>query len=157
MKKITALALVLVMVLTVFAACNKGEAEKTTYTVKITIKNQDEVMYGPDSITLEGTTKNVPTIYDAIVYYLNENEIEFKPGELGGHSIIKSIEDATETDDMFWQFLVDNTQMKYRYDSLQIKDGNDILFFLDKDIEDTSTETEAPTEAVETAKDDYDG
>ena len=57
MKKIIAFSLILVMIMFAFASCNNegdaAEGDGTTYTVKVTIKdNKNNILYGPEEVTL---------------------------------------------------------------------------------------------------------
>lgn len=159
MKRIICVALALIMACSLLVACGKTEAEETTYTVKLTIKNGSEKMYGPESIKINGTAENVPTVLDVILNYLDEEEIPYEKSTLANYEIITSIDGVKESGGKFWQVLVDGEEPDARYAALEIADGNDIEFFFGKNLDDTDDSTEAQTEAkpVVTANDDYNG
>lgn len=150
MKKIIALVLSLVMIVCVFASCNKGGDSETKITVKISIENDGEEMYPLQEVTLTKTEDFTPTVYDAVIQLLEDNEAEYKTSTLGSYNIITSIDGVTETDDKFWQILVDGDEPDARYAALPIAEGNEILFFCGKNLQDTGTTAPATTEEPET-------
>ena len=95
MKKIIAFSLILVMIMFAFASCNNegdaAEGDGTTYTVKVTIKdNKNNILYGPEEVTLSQEDGNVPTVFDAVCQVLDLNEAKYETGTFAGNSIIKS-------------------------------------------------------------------
>lgn len=157
MKRFICIALALIMSCSFLVACGKDEAEETTYNVKLTIKNGSEKMYGPETIAVKITDGSVPTVLDVLLNYLDENEIPYEKSTLANYEIITSIDGVKESSDQFWQVLVDGEEPDARYAALLVADGNDIEFFLGKNLDDTdTTETEETTEApVVTANDGY--
>lgn len=159
MRKFICAFLAAVMACTLLVACKKDTVDEQTINVKLTIKNGTEKMYGPASIAAKTTDGKAPTVLDVILNYLEENEIPYEKSTLANYEIITSIDGVKETSDSFWQLLVDGKAPDARYAALQVADGNDIEFFIGKNLEDTGDTTEAQTEKkpVQTAKDDYNG
>lgn len=159
MKKIICAFLAAVMACTLLVACKKDEVEETTLNVKLTIRNENEKMYGPETLAVKTVDGKAPTVLDVILNYLDENEIPYEKSTLANYEIITSIDGVKESGDSFWQVLVDGKEPKARYAALEVADGNDIEFFLGKNLDDTGVTTEAQTEktTVQTANDDYNG
>ena len=161
MKKVVFALLVVALICSVFTACGKNEEEtdQSSYTVKLTIKTQTDTICNGESITMEDNEDGTPTVFDVVCKYLDENEIPYEKDVFAGYDIITSIDGAAENgDDIFWQVLVDGKEPDGRYAALEIEDGNNIEFFLGKNLQDTDTETETeePAPEVQTADDGYD-
>ena len=159
MKKIVFAVLIFALICGAFTACGKQEeAEQKNYTVKLTIKTLTETICKAETVTIEGVEDDAPTVFDVVCKYLDENEIPYEKDVFAGYDIITSIDGAKEDGDVFWQVLVDGEEPDGRYAALMIADGNDIEFFLGKNLDDTETETETEAKVtVQTAADDYDG
>lgn len=159
MKKIICAVLAVIMACTLLVACKKNEVEEQTINVKLTIKNGTEKMYGPASIATKTVDGKAPTVLDVILNYLDENEITYEKSTLASYEIITSIDGVKETKDSFWQVLVDGKEPKARYAALLVEEGNNIEFFIGKNLDGTGDTTEAQTETrpVQTANDDYNG
>lgn len=157
MKKIICAVLAVIMACTLLVACKNDETEEQTLNVKLTIKNGDDKMFGPETLAVKTVDGKAPTVLDVILNYLDENEIAYEKSTLAKYEIITSIDGVKETGDRFWQILVDGKEPDARYAALEVADGNDIEFFLGKNLDDTATTTEAQTakKPVQTAKDDY--
>lgn len=162
MKKLIAILLCAVMVCAVLASC-KGSStdESSSYTVKLTIKNGDEVLHGPENVTMEATEEDFPTVLDVILQYVADSDgeitCETASRTLAGKTSteIISIDSAKKDSSVFWQVLINNKTANINAD---IEDGDDIVFFLDKNADVSETETEAITTAeVQTANDDFNG
>lgn len=152
MKKTIALVLSLIMVMAVFASCggNKPTEDETkSYTVKVTIRNEGTVMYGPDEeITIlqeEGATQ--PTVYDAVYQLLKTygEDAKFETGTLGGYNIFTSIDGVKEDSEAnkFWQFLVDGEEVDARYGAFALSEGMKIDFYYGLSADDTGVVTTA--------------
>ena len=158
MKKIIAFSLILVMIMFAFASCNNegdaAEGDGTTYTVKVTIKNN--ILYGPEEVTLSQEDGNVPTVFDAVCQVLDLNEAKYETGTFAGNSIIKSIDGIAETSDEFWQFLLDGEEVESRYGACQLIDKSSIDFYygINSDVSQTAATTEPQTDA-KTVNDGY--
>ena len=157
MKKIIAFSLILVMIMFAFASCNNegdaAEGDGTTYTVKVTIKdNKNNILYGPEEVTLSQEDGNVPTVFDAVCQVLDLNEAKYETG----NSIIKSIDGIAETSDEFWQFLLDGEEVEARYGACQLIDKSSIDFYygINSDVSQTAATTEPQTDA-KTVNDGY--
>ena len=161
MKKIIAFSLILVMIMFAFASCNNeadaAEGDGTTYTVKVTIKdNKNNILYGPEEVTLSQEDGNVPTVFDAVCQVLDLNEAKYETGTFAGNSIIKSIDGIAETSDEFWQFLLDGEEVEARYGACQLIDKSSIDFYygINSDVSQTAATTEPQTDA-KTVNDGY--
>lgn len=156
MKRFIALMLSVITVVCLLVSC--GGNEETAITVTITVQNEGKEMYPKQEVTLKKTDDYIPTVYDAVCQLLEVNEAEFQTGQLGGYDIITSIDGVKETDDKFWQILINDEEPDARYAALPITDGNDIIFYFGKSLDDTDTEAPVTTtEAapVQTADDGY--
>jgi hypothetical protein len=162
MKKILTLALALIMVCSLFVACkDKKNDNVESYTVKLTIKNGENTLYGPSTLTVEDDGVSYPTVLDVILQYIEDSEgeitYETSTRTLAGKTSVEfvSIDSAKKDDSVFWQVLINDKTASINAD---IEDGDEIVFFLDKNADTTETvaETEAPVE-VQTANDDYNG
>lgn len=162
MKKIITLVLAAIMVCTLFVACKGNSGDNVeSYTVKLTIKNGETVIHGPESITIEAEDNYYPTVLDVVMQYVNDSEgeitAETASRTLAGKTSTEliAIDSAKKTDSVFWQVLINN---KTQGINTEIWDGDDIVVFLDKnaDVTDTEPVTTAAPE-VQTANDDYNG
>lgn len=162
MKKILALALSLMMIVCVFASCNKDSAE-TSITVKVTIQNDGTDMYPEQTVTMKKSEDFIPTVFDAVCQVLDENEAEYETDTFANYDIIKSIDGVAESadGDKFWQVLVDGKEPEARYAALPIVEGNEIVFFFGEslaeteDAEDSTEETTEDKAPEQTADDGY--
>ena len=159
MRKFIAVVLALVAVVCFCASCNNSDAEKVSVTVKITFDNEGTNMFDTQEVTMEYMSNEPATVLDAAIKVLDELEVSYKTGELGGHEIFTDIDGVKETEDKFWQLLVDDEVPDARLDTCGLYDGAKITLYFGKDLEDTAVTTELVTEAktYETAADDYDG
>ena len=149
------------MIMFAFASCNNegdaAEGDGTTYTVKVTIKdNKNNILYGPEEVTLSQEDGNVPTVFDAVCQVLDLNEAKYETGTFAGNSIIKSIDGIAETSDEFWQFLLDGEEVEARYGACQLIDKSSIDFYygINSDVSQTAATTEPQTDA-KTVNDGY--
>lgn len=149
MKRFISLTLALMMIVCVFASCN-GSGDSSKITVKVTIKNEDTDMYAQQTVSLEASEEVTPTVYDAVCQVLDVNEAEYETGTLGSYNIIKSIDGVTETEDKFWQVLVNGDTPKARYAALAIVEGDEIVFYYGYNAEIESTEPETTEEVIDT-------
>ena len=162
MKKIVTLILALVMVCSLFAACKGKETdESSSCTVKLTIKNGENTLYGPENVTMEDSDENIPTVLDVVLQFVNDSDgkiaCETASRTLAGKTSteIVSIDSAKKDANVFWQVLINNKTASINAD---VVDGDEIVFFLDKnaDVVDTEEQTTAAP-AVQTANDDFNG
>ena len=157
MKRIIILVIAAAMLCTLFVACKgKNEEEKESITVKLTIQNGDEILYGPENVVIESPA----TVIDVVSQFINESEetidYETQQRQLAGKTSvkIKSIDDAVEGDDEFWQVKVDKKTASF---DAQVEDGAEIVVFLDKNADAPVTEPAATTAPeIQTAHDDFD-
>ena len=163
MKKVIVVLMIVALVCGAFVSCgSKKQEEKSEYNVKLTIKTPDETICDGETVTIEGTSNSVPTVLDVVLKYLDDHndELTYETGDLGEHTIITAINDAKEEDGVFWQVLINGESPdKGRYDEITIEDANSIEFVLtdNLNVTETVTETEEPTQEVQTANDDYNG
>jgi len=154
MKKIVAVVLALCAVLCFCASC-ASNTEKTELKVKVTFRNQGKDMYESQEVTLEKTEDFIPTILDAALKVLDDNEIPYKTGELGGYTIFNEIDGVKETSDKFWQTLLNGDVPDVRMAACAIADGDDIVIFYDVDPDAETTVVETTAKVYETAADDF--
>ena len=162
MKKVITLVLAAMMICSLFVACKGNEPDDSSAcTVKLTIMNGDTTLYGPESITMEDAEENIPTVLDVVLQYVNDSDgkiaCETASRTLAGKTSteIISIDSAKKDANVFWQVLINNKTASINAD---VNDGDEIVFFLDKnaDVSDTESQTTAAPE-VQTANDDYNG
>ena len=162
MKKIITLTLAVIMVCSLFVACKGKESdESSSCTVKLTIMNGETTLYGPESVTMEDADENIPTVLDVVLQYVNDSdgkiECETASRTLAGKTSteIISIDSAKKDASVFWQVLINNKTSSINAD---VEDGDEIIFFLDKNADVTETEEQTTEEvAVQTANDDFNG
>ncbi len=153
MKRILVLVLAAAMLCTMFVACKGENKEKESITVKLTIKDGDNVLYGPSDVTVEADS----TVLDVVSQFINESEetidYETQQRQLAGKesTIIKSINNAVANGDVFWQVLVNKKTAGF---DAVVEAGAEIVVFLYKNGVVPTSECESTVApAIQTAGD----
>ena len=97
--KLVALVLAVVMLTACFVGCEKKE--KVIVNVTVSVIANDEVMFGPVAVTLEGDAENPPTILQCVQEAFILNDVPHENDEMAITSI-NNLADKEEGEYTYW-------------------------------------------------------
>lgn len=141
MKKLTLIALILVVALMPLSVFGCGNASKVTYNVTVTVNDPEDASspyVDKLALTIEVKEGYAPTVLDAVQKACQDMEYEFTASDDG--LSVKSIAEIAEFDEIgedgktvtassYWSFLLNGEEPKTgRAGNTEIKDGDVIVF-----------------------------
>ena len=126
--KLIALLLALAMLSVCFVGCGEKK-EKVSVNVKVSVIANDEVLFGPVDVKVEGTTETPPTVLQAVKEAFILNDFQYEADDLSISSI-GGYADKEEGDyTYFWVYTINGAEPKAgRAGTIQVNE-NDVIVY----------------------------